>query len=331
MFATLHGRIEAHRARGGTLIPLQIGDTHLMPPDLALRAAAEVEAAELGRYGAVGGMPELGEAVAERLQRKGIAVVAGRGNVFVGSGCTHALFCAARATLDPGDDVLVLSPYWPLIPGVLRTAGLTPIEAPLRSRLDREPGLELRRVFEPLVTARTRAIYIASPNNPDGYVFGPRELQALANFACEYDLWVLADEVYCDFVYEGEAPSIGNLPGMSERTITCHSLSKSHALAGARIGSIAGPTRVIEAALRMSNHTIYNVPVAMQRVAVAALRTGDEWLDRARAEYRRARDAASAELARIGVEHHLPRGGSFIFLDLSARLRTSSLTRLLEL
>ncbi len=331
VFAALAGRIEAQRTKHGRLIPLQIGDTHLAPPAAALDAARGLEPHDLGVYGAVAGLPELGEAVAARLMKRGLSSVRGSENVLVGAGCTHALFCGARALLDPGDEVLVAVPYWPLIPGVLRAAGLVPVEVPLTTRLYADPHFDVRDAFERAVTPRTRALYFSSPNNPDGYVLGARELAALGELAAAHDLWVLADEVYSDFAYEGAHTSIANLAAMADRTITAHSLSKSHALAGARIGSIAGPKRVIDAARRISNHTIYNVPVTMQRAAIAALSDGDAWLGRAKAAYLEARDRTTRELDRRGLVHHRPRGGSFVFLDLAERLGGAPLTRLLEL
>jgi aspartate/methionine/tyrosine aminotransferase len=227
--------------------------------------------------------------------------------------------------------VLVASPYWPLILGVLATAGATPIQVPLTGRLYAEPELDPAALFEEARTPATRAVYLITPNNPDGQVLSRAQLESIAAFAQRHDLWVIADEVYADFIYEGEHQSIAELPGMFERTVTSYSLSKSHALAGARIGYVIAPERVIAATRRFSNHTLYNVPMAMQRVALAAVEDGESWGDEALALYRQAREATSAELEAIGLGHHRPRGGSFFFLDLSARLSGRPLSSLLEL
>ncbi len=312
VFAALQARIDAYRAAGGELIPLQIGDTFLPPPEAAL---APADAREIAIYGGVPGLPELRRALAERLRAGGLELVRGPENVHVGCGATHALFCAVRAVLDPGDEVLVPTPYWPLIPGVLTTAGAVPVEIPLRQELYRAPDLDLAAALAAACTSRTRAVYVTTPNNPDGHVLGARQLEAIASLARARDLWIFADEVYRDFVYEGEHLSIANLPGMAERTVTCHSLSKSHALAGARVGYVAGPAEVIDATRRISNHTVYNVPVPMQRAALAALAAGDGWIERAKDRYRSARDAACRALAARGIRHHIPAGASFVFLD----------------
>ncbi|HZO11988.1 MAG TPA: pyridoxal phosphate-dependent aminotransferase [Polyangiaceae bacterium] len=326
VFAALQGRIDAFRAAGGELIPLQIGDTHLPPPPSALGPIDD--ASELSLYGPVAGLPELREALAARHRARGLDVTPE--HVLVGCGCTHAIFCAARALLDPGDDALVASPYWPLITGVLKTCGVHPIEVPLSWPLYDNPQLDLEALLEEHRTEKTRAVYIITPGNPDGQVLTEKQLEQVARFARRHHLWVLADEVYADFVYDGAHRSIAALPGMADRTVTGYSLSKSHALAGARIGYVVGPPRVMAAARRISNHTLYNVPVPMQRAALRALDNDAAWLGEARDQYRAARDAAARALDDIGLVYELPRGGAYFFLDMSERLGGRPLAQLLE-
>jgi aspartate/methionine/tyrosine aminotransferase len=328
VFAALQGRIDAHVAAGGTLIPLQIGDTHLPPPAAAV--AVSVSPRDLNVYGKIGGVEELREAIAAFRRRRGLQAARGASNVHVGCGCTHALFCAVRALLDPGDEVLVMTPFWPLFPGVLATAGAKMVEVPLTQALYDDPNLDVAARLEAARTDRVRGLYLITPNNPDGQVYGRATLEAIADFARRHDLWVFSDEVYADFVYEGEHRSIANLPGMAERVVTSFSMSKSHALAGARIGYVVASERVIDATRRMSNHTVYNVPVAMQRVALAAVTEGDDWLLEAAAHYRLARERTSDALTAIGLPHHRPAGGSFFFLDVGPQLGERSLNALLE-
>lgn len=324
VFAELQTRIDAYRSAGGQLIPLQIGDSYLTPPAAAHEAAAQDAdpgGASLSQYGPVPGVPELRSEIARFRLERGFPCDIGAEHVHVGCGCTHALFCAARAVLDPGDEVLVCCPYWPLIVGVLQTAAAVPVEVPC--------GSDWEAMLESVRTDRTRAVYIVTPNNPDGRVLSQGDLAQIAAYARRHDLWVFADEVYADFVYEGEHRSIAGLEGMWERTISSFSLSKSHALAGARIGYVIAPTRVVDATRRMSNHTVYNVPVPMQRAALAAL--GDRaWVDDAREVYRQARDRACAALSELGLDFVEPAGGSFVFVDLSGELEERSVRQLLE-
>jgi aspartate/methionine/tyrosine aminotransferase len=337
VFAELAPRIEARVRRGEDLVELHIGDTHRVPPDATRFSGVDQHPydAALYRYGSIAGLDALKEAFAARLAARGFgpAAVAASTDVLVSCGATHAIFCAARAILDPGDEVLVAAPYWPLSVGVLRSAGAVPVEVPMTTRLHADPSLDagaLGALFEAAVTPRTRAIYFISPNNPDGKVFSRSELEGIARVARSRGLWVIADEVYADYVYEGEHASIARLPGMAERTISIYSLSKSHALAGARVGFAVGPSRVIDVARRVATHTVFNVPVAAQRLAIAALAQPESWVDEARRDYRAARDATLEALGGSGAVARPPGGGSYVFLDFAPVLRGRSLTELLE-
>jgi len=330
VFAALRGRIEAHRAAGGELVPLHIGDTWLTPPDEALQALAEHNHRDISLYGSPAGLGELCDALAQLSHARGVTLAQSRDNVHVGCGCTHALFCAARTVLDPGDSVLLLTPYWPLVVGVMQNCEVDTIEVPLSQGLYAERG-GITVALEAARNARTRAVYFVTPNNPDGYMFSREQLAEIAAFAQAHDLWVLSDEVYADYGYERPHVSIASLPDMAERTISSYSLSKSHGLAGVRIGYVVANAEVIAATRRIANHTVYNVPVPMQKSALAAVQHGAAWQAAAKRSYREARDAACAALAELGVAHHVPHGGSFVFCDLRPQLDGRPMQRLLEL
>ena len=321
VFADLAPRIEAHTRRGGDLIELHIGDTYLAPPDQARFSGVEGPPfdAALYRYGAIAGLGTLREAFAAYLGARGVGppTVDAARHVLVGCGATHAIFCAARSVLDPGDEVVVAAPYWPLAVGVLRAAGAIPIEVPLTTRLYADPSLDAGAVLEEAITPRTRALYIATPNNPDGKVLSEGQLARIARLAVARGLWVIADEVYADFV-------------MEERTITAYSLSKSHALAGARVGFIVARESVVAVARRIATHTVFNVPVATQRVALAALAAPPSWMQQAKRAYRESRDATMVALDGAGVRAFAPEGGSYVFIDFAPVLAGRTLRQLLE-
>ena len=334
VFADLAPRIEAHARAGGDLVHLHIGDTHLTPPATARFGRVEPGAYDgaLYRYGAIAGLDALKAALATHLEAagRGPAGIDPTRHVLVGAGATHAIYCALRAVLDPGDEVLVIAPYWPLSVGVVRAAGGVPVEVPLTDRLYADPALDPAAVLEQAAGPRTRAIYLITPNNPDGYVFSDLQLARIARFAVARDLWVLADEVYADYVFEGTHRSIARYPGMSERTLSAYSLSKSHALAGARVGFLVASERVVSVARRVATHTVFNVPVAAQRVALAALESGDAWVGEARAAYRQARDVTLQALEGTGARSFAPHGGSYVFVDFAPVLRGRPLRALLE-
>jgi aspartate/methionine/tyrosine aminotransferase len=330
VFAELQSRIDRLAAEGAELIPLHIGDTHLPPPEGARHVLGRLDPddASLHRYGQTAGLGPLRDAMARLLQRRGLDVDPAS-EILIGNGGTHALYCAARAVLDEGDEVLVASPYWPLAPGVFSACGAIPVEAPLTQRLYADESIDPAALLEAARTSRTKALYFISPNNPDGKVLSSAQLGRIAAFAAEHDLWIFADEVYADVVYpppgEGPhvcvgareaAPPIATLRGMKDRTISLHSLSKSHALAGLRVGFVAAPERVVTAARRVSTHTAFNVSVAMQRVAVAAL-ADDAFPKAARDLYQAARDETLAALVGAPLRVHVAEGGAYLFLDFS--------------
>jgi aspartate/methionine/tyrosine aminotransferase len=334
VFADLLPRIEARVRDGGDLIALHIGDCHRAPPELARFGRLDEGGydAELYRYGSVGGLETLRSVLAERLSGRGFGPphLDPQTDVLVGNGATHAIFCVARAILDPGDEVLVAAPYWPLSVGVLRAAGAVPVEVPLTTELYADRRADAAAAFETSLTPRSRALYFITPNNPDGKVLSRGQLDRIARVAVARDLWVIADEVYADYVYEGAHESIARLEGMAERTITIYSISKSHALAGARVGFAVGPSRVIALARKVATHTVFNVPVAAQRLALAALKDSSGWTDDARREFRLARDEALAALEGCGARFSPPDGGSYVFIDFEPVLRERPLRDLLE-
>jgi aspartate/methionine/tyrosine aminotransferase len=334
VFADLAPRIEAHARAGGDLVALHIGDTHVLPPDAARFAHVEGAAADpaLYCYGAIPGVDALKAAFVDTLARAGRGpegAEAGR-HVLVGVGATHAIYCGLRAVLEPGDEVLVAAPYWPLSVGVVRAAGGVPVEVPLTQRLYADPGASAAALLEAAVTPRTRALYLISPNNPDGYTYSAAQLADVARLARARDLWVLSDEVYADYVYDGAHASIARCEAMAERTLSAYSLSKSHGLAGARVGFLLAPEPVVSLARRVATHTVFNVPVAAQRVALAALAAPVGWMDGAREEYRAARADTLGALEGSGVGAFAPHGGSYVFVDFAPVLRGRPLRALLE-
>lgn len=322
--ASIFSRLVERLARyQGETYPFHLGDTHFLPPDMSrLERIAWQETVtpnHLYRYGTPSGDAELIDAIVQKVAAKNDLLV-GPGCVQITAGATHAIFCAARALLDHGDEVLLLAPHWPLIRGHIMALGAKPIEVPFSSELaaSAAAGGDLRTLIEPYITPRTAAIYLITPNNPDGKVMGERELAAIADVARKHDLWVLADEVYEEYTFDGRAHrSIATLPGMLERTLTVFSFSKSYGLAGLRVGYVVGPESLIASLRKLANHTIYNVPRAMQAAALAALRGGAPFLAAARADYQAARDAT---LARLTLPCGVPEGGSYVFVDFTPLL-----------
>jgi aspartate/methionine/tyrosine aminotransferase len=318
IFARLMERLSRYK---GEVYPFHLGDTHLNPPDPALLEAIDwrsVATRGLYTYSAPAGDSELVDAVVAKLAAKnGLEVKPS--NVQITAGATHGFSCAARAVLDAGDEVLVLAPYWPLIRGHIISVGARPVEVPLSTVLYRDPDADVRAILDEFVTPKTSALYLINPNNPDGKVFTRAQLEAIADVARRHDLWVLADEVYEEFAFDGRTHvSIATLEGMAARTVTVFSFSKSYAQAGLRVGYVVGPESVVVPIGKLANHSIYSVPRAMQRSALAALHGGETFLAQAREHYRAARDETVRALS--GHALQTPEGGSYVFIDLATYL-----------
>ncbi len=324
-FGELAKSIAERTDRGGDLIGLHIGDTHV--------ASGIVDAGTLDpesmRYGMISGMSPLKERVAERARRERGISYATAHRVHIGVGGTHSLFCAARATLDAGDEVIVLSPYWPLAPGVFASAGAVPVEVAVTQGLYQGRSDDLRDRILSAVTERTRGIYFISPNNPDGKVLSEHALRTIAEVAELRDLWIFADEVYADFTYTTKHTSMGALSGVEDRTILVYSFSKSHGIAGARVGYLIAPGEVLQQIDRISMHTVFNVPVVSQRIAIAAIDNEAAWVPRAKATYASARDLTTRLLGSAGLSFFEPEGGTYHFIDFSKELGGRPLRELL--
>jgi aspartate/methionine/tyrosine aminotransferase len=308
--ASIFARLREHLAKfPGDVIPLQIGDTHLAPPARLDEVVwTELAASDLYAYGAPGGWGPLVDAIADKAWTQNQIGVTASG-IQVTVGATHALSCAVQALCDPGDELILLTPHWPLIRGIALGFGVTPIEVPFSMRM---PVDDVVALIEPAITSRTTAIYFASPNNPDGSMLSAPQLAAIAQLAVRRNLWILADEVYEDYGYDTAHTSIASLPGAAERTVTVFSFAKSYAQAGLRVGYALGPDGVIATMRKLVNHSVYNVPVAMQRAALGALRSGPPFLVHARASYLAARERARSRLVAPAEN---PAGGAYLWVD----------------
>src|SRR5205085_8764132 len=183
------------------------------------------------RYAPSSGIPELRRAIAGKLRTRN-NIEAQEENVIVVNGGMQGLFGAFQSTIDPGDDVLIFSPYWTPIKDLVAHCGGRLILVPTSEA--RTEGI--RATLARYATDATRVLYFNTPTNPSGVVFTREEAEQVASFAIERDLIVIADEAYEDLVYEGEHVSIASLPRMFDRTITSFTLSKSYAMTGWRIG-----------------------------------------------------------------------------------------------
>jgi N-succinyldiaminopimelate aminotransferase len=295
----------------GEVFPLHVGDTWMDPFVGGRMQDLSVENYDgLHRYSSPQGIPELIDAVVDKVRAKN-HLPAEKASVLVGAGATGVLGAAIGMFASPGDEVLILAPFWPLIRGIVSTFRATPVEVPFYGSVS--TAEEAIAAIEAKITPRTVALYVSTPSNPTGRLIPEDWLRAMADLARRYDLWLVSDEVYENFVFEGAHTSIGQFA--PERTFTAFSFSKAYGMAGNRCGYLVGPADGIAECRKVSTHTFYSAPTASQVAGLAALRDGRDWLNTARESYKLAGFRA-AEI--LGVE--APQGSTFLFLDVSKKI-----------
>ncbi len=294
---------------------LTVGDTYLDPPPAA-RAEAQLtsEHERLHNYALPPGEPAFVDAIVERLEAR-VGRIIDRDRIQVQSGATAGLTVVVKSLVDAGEEVILPSPYWPLIRGIIAGRGAVPVEVPIFHRVHEE-GFEIEEALERAVTDKTAAIYVNTPHNPTSHALSEAHQAAIARVAKRHDLWVICDEAY-EELWLGDAPfaPVWDREDLRDRTVATHTLSKGYGLAGARVGFTHGPPEAMKPIRGAQTFTTYCASRPMQLGAARALREGGDWLDEARRLYQRAGQRAAETL---GVDP--PRGGTFLFFDASPYL-----------
>jgi len=326
---TVYSRLlEDARGAAKAIVPLQVGDTWMLPHESARSEAQRCEEiAGLHNYAPVQGVAALREAVLEKLAAQ-LGEAIDPANLQIMSGATVGLSVICQALLDPLDEVLLPAPYWPLIRGIIRARGAVPVEIPFWDRLcdpvfDREnagstAALEatelLLKSLRERVNERSVAIYLNSPNNPTGKILPEALAEGIAALAAEKGLWLLCDEAYEDLIFqERPARPLWTRSDFRERAVVCHTFSKSYGLAGARVGYTHGPHEIMKAIRGVQTFVNYGAPTPMQFAAARALQEAKGWCAQARESYREA-----ALMASQALSLPMPEAGTFLFFDVSS-------------
>jgi aspartate/methionine/tyrosine aminotransferase len=318
VYSALAERLSSRR---GEVYPLHVGDTWREPPEgCRMEDFRVAEYPGMHRYAPVEGLPGLLDAIVERVEaRTGMATE--RAQVLVTTGATGALGAAVGGLVAPGEEVLLLAPYWPLIAGIVTAFHGRPVPV---SFLGREGPEALVEAVRERLTERSVALYLNTPNNPTGRVLPRAWVEALVELARREGLWLLSDEVYEGYAYEGEHVYARALA--PERTLASHSFSKAFGMAGNRCGWVVGPAEAVAQLRKVSTHSFYSAPTAAQLAGQRVLEgPGDAWVAETAALYR---DTGAKAAARLGVP--APQGGTFLFLDVAASLDERGLPGLLE-
>jgi aspartate/methionine/tyrosine aminotransferase len=267
------GKAKALKAAGRPVIGFGAGEPDFPTPDYIVKAAAEAAAKPANhRYTPTPGLPELRDAIVAKTLRDSNYVITAD-QVLVTNGGKQSVYQSFASIIDPGDEVILPSPYWTTYPECIKLAGGISVEVfadESQNYLVTVDQLEAAR------TPKTKALLFCSPSNPTGSVYSAEQVKAIGEWALAHGIWIISDEIYEHLLYDGAtAPSLPVVvPGLADQTLIINGVAKTYAMTGWRVGWMIGPNDVIKAATNLQSHLTSNVSNVSQRAAIAAL-TGD--------------------------------------------------------
>lgn len=295
-------------------INLSQGFPDFDPPRELIEAAKRALDEGYNQYAITWGAPRFRRALALKQSRWMGLPIDPETNIVVTCGSTEAMLVAMMTACNPGDRVIVFSPFYENYTADTILAGAEPIYVPLDPPdfcFDEE---KLRKAF----SSGAKALILCNPSNPTGKVFTRRELQLIADLAIEYDAFIITDEVYEHIIYQpNEHTYIAGLPGMFDRTISCSSLSKTYAITGWRLGYVIASARVIAGARKVHDFLTVGAAAPLQEAAVTALGFPESYYEKLQADYTRKRDCFLGYLDRAGLKYTMPQGAYYILMDIS--------------
>jgi len=316
-------KAKALKAAGRPVIGFGAGEPDFPTPGYIVEAA--IEAAKnpaYHRYSPAGGLPQLKQAIAEKtLRDSGCQVDASQ--VLVTNGGKQAVYNAFATLLDPGDEVIVPTPFWTTYPEAIRLAGGVPVEV----FAGPEQGyLVTVEQLEAALTENTKVLLFVSPSNPTGAVYSPEQVAEIGAWAASKGLWVVTDEIYEHLTYDGVpfTSIAAAAPELGDKVIILNGVAKTYAMTGWRVGWMIGPADVIKAATNLQSHATSNVSNIMQIAALAAVSGPLTAVDEMKVAFDRRRQAITAGLNAIdGVECPTPKGAFYAYADVRGLLGKS--------
>lgn len=302
------------RREGIDVVDFGAGEPDFPTPDNIKQAAKAALDANFTKYTATAGIPELKAAICDR-HRTDYGTNYSPAECMVTVGGKHAIFNITQALLDPGDEVIVPVPYWVTYKDVVNYAGAKCVFV----KTDEDSGFTFNaKTIEPYITPKTKLLIINSPSNPSGGVLSREDFERIYHLTSERGIWLMTDECYCRFLYEGEPFSIAAQPGAKDNVVVAGSLSKTYAMTGWRIGFALAPKAVIGAMMKLQSHCTSNPTSIAQKAAVEALRGPQESVTTMLTEYRKRRDFVVERLRAIpGVRIAEPKGAFYAYPNVS--------------
>jgi len=296
------------------VISLSIGEPDFVAPWHIREATAYAVNHGATSYTANLGMLELRNEISKYVNKNFKLYYNPKNEILVTVGASEAIDIALRALINPGDEVLYHEPCYVSYSPVISMAHGTPVLV----ETDVEENFMLRASeLEKKVTIKTKVLMLNFPTNPTGATLTYDVAKELAEFAVKHDLIVITDEIYSELTYDQDRISVATFPGMQERTIFIHGMSKAWAMTGYRIGYVCAPPVLLEAMMKIHQYTIMCAPVLSQKAGIEALRNGDNKVAEMREEYNRRRNFIIAELNEMGIPCHKPEGAFYVFPNIS--------------
>jgi aspartate aminotransferase len=319
-------KAKALQAEGRPVISYAAGEPDFSTPEYIVEAAlAATHDPKNYRYTPAAGLPELREAVAAKtLRDSGLEVSPGQ--VVVTNGGKQAVYQAFQVLLDPGDEVLVPTPYWTTYPEAIKLAG--GVQVDVFAGADQGYLVTVEQL-EAARTDRTKVLLFVSPSNPTGAIYSPEQVREIGEWALEHGIWVISDEIYQNLTYADEPDGVPPralsiveaVPGLANQTILVNGVAKTYAMTGWRLGWMVGPADVIKGAANLQSHLSSNVSNISQRAAIAALNGPQDAVEEMRQAFDRRRRTIVAELSKIdGMTVPVPQGAFYVYPDVSGLL-----------
>ncbi len=313
-------KAKALQAEGRPVISYAAGEPDFStPPHIVEAARLALDDPKNFRYTAAAGLPVLREAVAKKTARdSGWAIDPSQ--VIVTNGGKQAVYQAFQVLLDPGDEVIVPAPYWTTYPEAIQLADGVAVE--VFAGADQGYKVTVEQL-EAARTDRTKVLLFVSPSNPTGAVYTPEETKAIGEWADEHGLFIVADEIYQNLVYDGvRAVSIVEaVPALQERAILVNGVAKTYAMTGWRIGWMVAPADLLKGAANLQSHLCSNVNNVAQIAAAAALNGSQEPVEAMRQAFDRRRKLIVAELNQVpGFNCPMPEGAFYAYVDVTGAL-----------
>jgi aspartate aminotransferase len=314
--STLKVSADADRLRreGADVVDFGAGEPDFPTPQNIKQAAVDAISSNFTKYTNAGGTPELRAAICER-HKQDFGTNYTTSECMVTVGGKHAIFNLIQALVDPGDEVIIPAPYWVTYKDVVNYAGGTCVFVDT----DEANGFEVTAdMIERQLTERTKLVIINSPNNPSGSVLDDAEFKRILEVTSRREVYLMTDECYCQFVYEGEPFSIASVPGAKDKVVVAGSLSKTYAMTGWRIGFALAPQEIIGAMMKLQSHSTSNPTSIAQKAAIEAMLGPQQSVTEMLAEYRKRRDFVVARLQKIpGVKITMPKGAFYAYPNIS--------------